>query len=171
MASQVQISSYQAICGGGSSEALPAARRIAPDSRQHLAEAGLPAIIAHSFEFVALPGRAEGIQSEIPIATRFAVRTASWVRWCWYLNRKRVWSPSSLFGPDRIARNCAASPKSACSGGLHPTSIVGFAPAGSHPSSQLLTASWRIRTRSQNCLFKALLLRCSRNIFIRNYRK
>jgi hypothetical protein len=72
VASQVQISSYQAFCGGASSEALPAARRVAPDSRQHFA--GLPAIIAHSFEFVALPGRAEGIQSEIPMATRHAFR-------------------------------------------------------------------------------------------------
>jgi hypothetical protein len=74
VASQVQISSYQAICGGASSEALAATRRVAPNSREHLAEAGLPAIIAHSFEFVALPGRAEGIQSEIPMATRHAFR-------------------------------------------------------------------------------------------------
>lgn len=66
MASQVHIGSYQdRIC------------RDAPSERQtnslaarleHKPRHDAQQIVAHSFEFVALPGRAEGIQAEIPIA-------------------------------------------------------------------------------------------------------
>lgn len=41
---------------------------------EHVAQQGAPTIIAHSVEFVALPGRAEGIQAEIPTAMRHAFR-------------------------------------------------------------------------------------------------
>ncbi len=64
MATQVRISTYQAgACDDASTEV------VASD-----ASAQASPVIAHSVEFVALPGRAQGIQSEIPMAMRHAFR-------------------------------------------------------------------------------------------------
>jgi hypothetical protein len=73
VASPVQISSYQAAI---SVEPSP---EVFTNDRPCLvkttvAPEAAPAIVAHSFEFVALPGRAEGIQAQIPTAMRHAFR-------------------------------------------------------------------------------------------------
>ncbi|HTP67644.1 MAG TPA: hypothetical protein VMJ35_01960 [Dongiaceae bacterium] len=83
MASPVQISSYstppissdELLCKERSQTNDTSARKVAssPSSEESAALAS-PAIIAHSLEFVALPGRAEGIQVEIPMAMRHAFR-------------------------------------------------------------------------------------------------
>lgn len=86
MASPVQISSYATSISADSSADLlrkdrpsratkTATRKGASTSAsEQLDEQAIPAIIAHSLEFVALPGRAEGIQIEIPTAMRHAFR-------------------------------------------------------------------------------------------------
>ncbi|HVM74294.1 MAG TPA: hypothetical protein VMT75_01550 [Candidatus Saccharimonadales bacterium] len=66
MASQPQISSYTSeICADASPAKPP--KLLVPGTREHTA-INAQQIVAHSLEFVARPGRAEGIQSEIPLA-------------------------------------------------------------------------------------------------------
>jgi hypothetical protein len=84
VASQVQISSYQAgNCSDASAERRSIARAAAtqrpavlksltPATLVAVAKDTVPYVVAHSFEFVALPGRAAGVQSEIPVAMRHA---------------------------------------------------------------------------------------------------
>jgi hypothetical protein len=92
VASQVHIGSYQdRIC------------RDAPSERQtnslaarleHKPRHDAQQIVAHSFEFVALPGRAEGIQAEIPIAmgTLLTAPKDLWDAWFSFLSRRLAWS-------------------------------------------------------------------------------
>ena len=73
MASPVQISSYQSpISVEQSAEVFSNDRPSL--TKTTIAPQAAPAIVAHSFEFVALPGRAEGVQAEIPTAMRHAFR-------------------------------------------------------------------------------------------------
>lgn len=83
MASPVQVNSYQAgICVEPPAEvqtntrtpqaAAVSRRSVATRKMETTAEDAMPEIVAHSVEFVALPTRTAGIQSEIPLAMRHA---------------------------------------------------------------------------------------------------
>ena len=67
MASQVHIGSYQGSFGTEASVEQQS-HPVADGKSERAASANSRQIVAHSLEFVALPGRADGIQSEIPIA-------------------------------------------------------------------------------------------------------
>jgi hypothetical protein len=74
VASQVQTSSYPAVISADpSAEVLTSDRSCLAQTTETFEAHGSP-VIAHSFEFVALPGRAEGVQAEIPTAMRHAFR-------------------------------------------------------------------------------------------------
>jgi hypothetical protein len=83
VASPVQLSSYQAdICVEPPAEiqtntrtphaAAASSKSMATRTMETTAEDAMPEIVSHSVEFVALPGRTAGIQSEIPLAMRHA---------------------------------------------------------------------------------------------------
>ena len=75
MASQVQTSSYRGVISAdASAEVLAREHSCVPQTTEAPVAAHGSPVIAHSFEFVALPGRAEGVQAEIPTAMRHAFR-------------------------------------------------------------------------------------------------
>ena len=80
MASQAQISSLQAALSVDTPVRMTTKNQSALSGNQsvplrnHGAHLAQDAVIAHSLEFVALPGRAVDIQAEIPMAMRHAFR-------------------------------------------------------------------------------------------------
>ena len=82
MASQVQISTYQAgVCPEASGELSADSRKLGVKASTDAARG----IVAHSFEFVALPGRAENIQLQIPTAMRHAFNSVDGFMGCMVL--------------------------------------------------------------------------------------
>jgi len=118
VASQVQVSSiHREICDetnaptrerAGDGNEVPSIRRAcAPEERK-------ASVTAHSVEFVALPGRAEGVQLEITAAMRHAFGAADGFMGCMVLvseQESRLVTVITLWGGSRRSEWCNESEK------------------------------------------------------------